>query len=95
MVLELAPTLQRVAPQYNPIRWTLVSVTGNGLPEHLDFATTGNFASLATLFVPCGLDGHLNNNPSKDCAAPVIVYTDPIRVFAVKPQDGAGYSVIE
>jgi len=82
-------------PQYNPITWTLTSLAGNGFAEHLDFAATGSCAGLPTLFVPCGLDGRLNDDPSKDCAAPVAIYADPLRIYAIDPQSGVGQMAIE
>mgnify|MGYP005849345869 CR=1 FL=1 len=44
------------APRYNPITWQLWSLAGNGLPQQLDYETTGECAGLPTYEEPPGCD---------------------------------------
>lgn len=59
-----------------------------GLP-----AVAGPSAAAVVVLPPCPhlLDGRINNNPARDCAAPVAIYPGSIDVYSVDPQTGRGH----
>ena len=40
-------------------------------------------------------DGRINDDPERSCAAPVIIYADPIRIFTLDPETGVPELVLE
>lgn len=51
------------APQYNPIRFVLTSLAGNGLPEQIDFIAEGSCAGLPTYIDPSTQGRYRNQLP--------------------------------